>query len=269
MATPPFLLWDNRYFASGATLSASSEAAGCPAANAANWRPFDRWRAGGTSSPAWLKVDLGVGKTGDADTLILAAHNLASCGANSVILEYSDDGSSWATVDGCDPSTWKDEWPITLALTRVGEHRYWRVSIAGTLTKAPEVGIAFVGVRLEFPRFPPSWDPYSRPDDTEWNTNAAGQPLGSNYVGSPKTMAVDLGALGALDADFWKRADGPAWDDDFDTYRRNGWFYWVPFLDREPYHAWLSRVVSAPSYSFVKIVGRRTAKLTLSCWVPS
>lgn len=268
MAQPPFLMFDSIFGKSSVTVSASSEAAGYPAANVADWRWDDRWRAGGTSSPAWVKADLGASSTSDADTLIIAGHNLATCGASAVTLECSSDGSSWSTVDALDPRTWKDEHPITLLLGSPGEFRYWRVSISGTLTKAPEIGILCVGLRLEVARLSPEWDLYGEDCDTEWNANVGGKMLGANLNAVSKAITLSLGAPGYIDDEFWKKTPGPNWDDDFVAHSRSKPFWFVPFIEREPYHVWLSRRNGPIASAFVNIVSRRTATLPMICFVP-
>lgn len=269
--TAPFLMWDSIFAAAGATVTASSEAAGYPASNVADWiwAGPHRWRAAGLTSPAWLAVDLGASCQRAADSIVLAGHNLVSCGASSVLVRRSADGVNWNTETTIDVAGWKDEIPITAQFSLVGPSRYWRLEISGTFTKSPEIGIATLGQRLEIPNLSPDLDPYSFEPQSSANRNRAGQFIGVEVTWKKKEFNLPFPDPGYLDTEFWKRSGGPNWDDGLIPHCAAGlpfWFAWN--LNREKFHVWLCRQNAMPSFRFVNLTSRRSGSFPVEAYLP-
>lgn len=124
----------------GAVITASSEDAMWPASALGNGLTYERWKP--TSVPAWVQFD--AGQPVECDYFGLAAHNLGTVGAVFAV-QYSDDGSSWSTVEAVQPA---DDKPVMLLFEPITA-RYWRI----TLTEAVGfIGVAYIGRVLEMQR---------------------------------------------------------------------------------------------------------------------
>lgn len=275
MAAKPFLLFDSifrrAWDTATANVTASTEASGYPAANAQDWRVYYKWRASNTTSPVYLSADLGAASTRTADTLVVGAHNLKTCGATTLKVQRSSDAVTWTDVTGAttDPSTWIDTWPITVQFTAPSAYRYWRVRIEGTLSVAPEIGIITLGRRLEFPTLDPSIDVYGEEPIVEAPRERGGAFLGVTRRAVSKSMTLAIPPIGYTNSLFWKTSAGPNWDTDFVPHTRRGELFWyAPFFSSEPYHVWLSALDGKYSLSLADVTTRRTGSIPITCWVP-
>jgi hypothetical protein len=145
---PPVILATN-LFSLGGTISASTTEAGYYAASLADGLEYTHWKAnaGGAQS---VTLDLGVGNAQAADALGVKKHNLKTVGA-TVSVESSDDGAVWTPrLAGFVPSTDK----ALLKTFASATARYWRIGLAGC-TAAPQMAVAVVGPRIDFP-YPPN-----------------------------------------------------------------------------------------------------------------
>nr|WP_297388276.1 discoidin domain-containing protein [uncultured Roseateles sp.] len=119
------------------TATASTEADGFDAANAANPLTYEFWRP--TALPAWWRLDAGAAV--DCDYIGVAAHTLGSSGC-TVYAEYSLDGTTWETLADVLPA---DDAPIMFLFAQTTA-RYWRVRVTGSTL--PSVGVVYVGKAL-------------------------------------------------------------------------------------------------------------------------
>lgn len=142
---PPFPLTHARIgyqsFCTPTNVTASSEAAGFPAADAVNPFTNEAWQP--ATLPATWSVDFGTGV--DSDYIGIAGHTLHTDKCTAKI-EYSTDAVTWTTLKDLSPS---DGSPIMLLFNNTTA-RYWRFSITG-LTP-PRIAVIFIGKALVMQR---------------------------------------------------------------------------------------------------------------------
>jgi len=175
------------------TVSASSAAAGFPAAAANNPLTYEFWRA--TSLPAWWKVDAGTSTS--VNYVGIASHTLSDSTA-TVSVQYSADNSSWTTVDSLTPA---DNSPIMFLFAPVSA-RYWRIYI--TAATVPSVGVVYIGTTLDMQRACYSGlSPIDMSRNTVIRTNVSegGQWLGRTIIRQGSSMSV---GFRHLDYDWYK-----------------------------------------------------------------
>lgn len=231
----PWLLTEN-IFEDG-TLTESSEAAGFPAENALDWRKFtaSRWKAGSTTPPLTLTVDLGSGNTASPDTLCLGGHNLKDAGARYKVQGSTDNFSS-STVDlfsSVTPATNVDAAKTWTAAA----YRYFRIYIdkaSGDFTVAPQIGIVTLGRRYELPYLPADFDPYSEEFERDIARNDFGDFLGCDYRYSKKTLAFSFDVLKSTEIN---PGSGLTLDSDITPHLRSKpcWISWNLDIDTSIY----------------------------------
>ena len=163
------------------TVTASSETAGFPAIAAANPLTYNYWKP--ASLPAWWKVDAGTPKP--VGYVGIASHDLGGV-SGTVVVEYSDDDSTWIEVDSHSPV---DDSPIMFLFEPITA-RYWRIVVSGT---APFVGVVYMGMPLEMER--PCFagiSPinFSRMTTIRPNVSESGQWLGRSIIREGSRMSV-------------------------------------------------------------------------------
>lgn len=173
----PFALFDNLAAAPGAVITATDTAAGFDPSSVATENTWQAWKAGDTSSV--LTVDLGAAKS--VDTFALAAHNLGTVGAK-VQVSHSLDGVSWTVL--ATSATLATGWPVAALASAPLSARYIRFAFdqSPLPSAAVVVGVAAVGLRLEFP----GWQApeFTRPRDAVTVEGQASQSLEGQYLGA-------------------------------------------------------------------------------------
>ena len=122
-------------------VTASSQAAGCPASDAVNIFTNEYWRP--NVMPASWTIDAGTGV--DTDYIGIAAHTLGTSGA-SLDIEYSTDGLTWTGMYSFAPA---DNAPI-MVIYATTTARYWRMTVAGPVS--PRIGVIYIGEMLQMQR---------------------------------------------------------------------------------------------------------------------
>lgn len=125
------------------TLSASTAAAGFPAASAQNDNTWERWKP--TALPATWRIDMGAARF--IDYFGIAAHDLKASGC-TVRAQYSTDDAAWSNAS--DIATPLTEEAIMLLFPKVSA-RYWRLLVAGAAVM-PSIGVIFMGSVLTMMR---------------------------------------------------------------------------------------------------------------------
>lgn len=126
----------------GASIVASSEAAGHPASNLSNWLTYERW--GADSTPQSASV---ADARSPVDYCGIASHTISDI-SGSVAVQYSTDaGQNWNTVAQATPA---DNSPILILFS---ERRAdaWRILVTGD-GGAFEIGILYIGKALAMQR---------------------------------------------------------------------------------------------------------------------
>ena len=174
--------WDNK--ATAANISASTAAAGYPAVNAVDPATWSSWLA--STSPSWIKADLGVSTS--IDSVGIAAHNLASSGAQ-VVVQQSPDDVSWNTVYIYNAVTDDD----VLILFPAVSARYWRLYLDFA---AANIGYISFSAKLAFPQTPiDSYTPlhHARKYTKMFNDSIKGVMLNNRVMAAGAETSVDLG----------------------------------------------------------------------------
>lgn len=213
----PTILFENIYEGiTTATLTATSEASGFPVENISNWRMATAYRWKATSSSA-QSIDLSFPVPSalhrDADTLVIAGHNLGTIGAAvEVFADATTIGST--SVATANPS---DDLAFMVQFTNPGNKRHWRVSLS-SMSDTPQIGIMAIGVRMDFEAgalF--DLDPYRRTAAANVNLNNSGTPIGVNVRAKQKRFALNYGTQdpGMTRDGFFAPSSGHTFDDDF------------------------------------------------------
>lgn len=162
------VLWRN--FAEASQLTASTSATGYPVAHVADSGTALAWRPTAATSNITLTRPGAVNCNG----IGIAAHNLASTGT-TVILEYSNNGTAWTTLDSYAALT-NDEVLFNFQFTSA---THWRLRFTGGI---PTIGVVMIGERLTFPSAPEdNYTPlnHARQYDKYFNDS-----LGGNFIGT-------------------------------------------------------------------------------------
>lgn len=134
---------------SGATVTASSTAAGFDPQNAATRTRSQKWKAGGTTS-VYLTMDClsAVTPTGVG----IANANFSAMG--TTLLRSSTDNASWTTILTLSGLTgWPtvdDTQDFVAAIVGASARRYWRLEWASA-SSAPYLGVFYLGAMSELP----------------------------------------------------------------------------------------------------------------------
>lgn len=174
------VLWDNK-FSSTAILNPTGGNR-INLTDPATWSVFAPGAAGPT-----VTYDLGTDQA--INCVGIAAHNMGTTGV-SVTIQYSTDNSSWSNAR-----------PTYAALTdedlifcfNVQTARYWRLNF---LNGPFVMGIAFGGLRLDFPHAPiDGYTPlhHARQYTKLFNDSIKGQFLGNRVVAAGAQTQVDMG----------------------------------------------------------------------------
>ncbi len=216
-------VYDTDFYADG-TISSDSETSGWPADNVKDWRISSgyRWKANDTTSPTYVRVDLGAGNTANPTTMIIQGHNLSSASARYKVM-YSSDNFSADNNDAFSEVTPTDN-KIQVQTFTATAARYWQVYIdkaAGAFAEAPQIGVIILGRRLELDvGIQQGFDVYGERIVSDMVRNEGGAPLGGNLRYVQKRFSLDYPDPGMSDADWFDRGSGLNFDDDFVAHLR-------------------------------------------------
>lgn len=151
----PCILYSNLFDLG--TPTATDTASGYSVSNITDWRPYTYW-VGNSAGTEAITVDTAA-TTSAADTLCIMGHNLYT--ATASVSLYSSTTGAWAgeeiqrltAATPTDDKLWMRTFTSAVA-------RYWQIRIT-TAAVAARIGIACLGSRLDFPRYPfGNFDPY-------------------------------------------------------------------------------------------------------------
>jgi len=171
----PVILSDN-LLARGTLTSPQGTDPNAPVSMVVDGRPYTRVKF--TDPGTWntIVVELPVAEA--CDTFALAGHNLTT--GDIINRYYSDDGTTW-TGAGAHTMTGSED-PIIFTTGTSAAHKWWRLAIntAASGNTTPEIGVAMIGTRLEFPAPPESpFVPEQITPVTEQTISKAGHLLGA------------------------------------------------------------------------------------------
>lgn len=214
----PVLLADSRFL--DGTPSATDTAAGYDVLNIRDLRTYTAWQAA-SAGTKYVSVDAGEPKPCDA--LAIVGHNLGTAAA-SVSVESSPDGSDWTErLAAFTPAT---DLPFLKVFTQTTA-RHWRMRIV-TAAVAPQIAVALLGGRIEFP-FPPE-SPHTPEQiriEAESSRSKAGHLLGTTVRFRPLTIRaawkfVPRSFIDGTIVPFWERYASSlapfVWAWDIDAY---------------------------------------------------
>lgn len=197
--TNPRILHDSRF--DDGTVVGSTEAAGFPAANIVEWRPYKEWRP--TAMPATLTVDAAVAKA--ADYALIWSHDLFTKGVTVEVRGSTDNFAASNVLLAT--KTPGDDKPFAVYFN-AQSFRYWRLRF--TTGTAPTIGIAAIGSRLVmFRPLGAGFDPSGREPKGVFSRSVAGHGLGRTlqYEDWSETLRFPDVTWAWLRGD-WE----PAWD---------------------------------------------------------
>lgn len=153
------------------TISASTEATGYPATNAASPFEYSYWQATSTAAQSLTLTFTAE----DVNFVGIAAHNLGTAGAT---VQVQNNPGSWTTIGPTMAPT--DDSPIGVILTDRTMTQI-RLNISG-MTVAPYIGVFYVCEVLEFPvkTYAGQGSPANMARSTEYMTN---ETLAGKYTG--------------------------------------------------------------------------------------
>lgn len=180
---------------------ASTTATGFDVLNLLDWRPYTKWQP--TALPATVTVDCGSAKS--ADYCVVWEHDLFTQGATLEVRGSTDNFSASDVLEATVTPT--DNKPFLLEFTSAS-YQYWRIRITGTTM--PTLGVAAIGVALEFPKgLTENFDPVGRMPKGVFNKSVAGMPLGRTVQYEEWAQSLSFQNLTWA----WLRSDWePAWD---------------------------------------------------------
>jgi len=182
----PRIAWDNLLMATGATVTASTEAAGYPAVAAYDWRTCTWWKPTATGAST-LTLVLASAQTVSAFGLY--GHDLGTF-ANTIKLDYSTDGgANWITAVATFTPTGTECVYKTFGATSA---QRWRVTVT-CATTVSKIGSLFIGTDLVMPQgLRSGWVPpqFARKPETTTSRSVNGQFLGRSVI--PMAGSVDL-----------------------------------------------------------------------------
>lgn len=258
----PFVLWEN-IFEDG-TITSTSEASGWPDDAIIDWFGMhsteSRWKAGSTSQPQSLTLDLGVGNTASPDTVVIGGHNLFSAGAD-VVVQWSTDNFSASINNAFTAITPTNDKVIAKTWTAVAA-RYWRVHIthASSFAVAPQIGIVTLGRRFTFPvGWQEGFDPYGESPKVDRSRNRFGGFLGGNLRYLHKEFEINYPGPGIAVSDL--NPSGVKFDTGFIPHARVNPFWYAWDLDTESQHCWLTIRDGDVSTPFFQSTSRRSLNI--------
>lgn len=125
------------------TLTATSAASGFDVDSLREYNTFERWQATSTATQV-ISITPATGTS--TDYLGISNHNFGTISA-TVTLQYSNNNSSWTTVEAFIPA---DDTAIMLLFADITAP-FWRVVIAGS-SAAPAAAVLFLGKTLAMQR---------------------------------------------------------------------------------------------------------------------
>jgi hypothetical protein len=194
----------------------------------------EKWyfKAGGPAPDAWLDWLPG------ADYLAVAAHDLADNDA-TIVLQYSDNGSSW--TDAHDPVTLLNNDTIYRTFD-FEAHDWWRINMSGGVSR---IGAVSFGKQVTLPGVRSGFNPIvlSKESEVLNQTSEGGQLIGKSVIRTGKKGSI---SLTNMEANF-VRQHWPLLSAAIET----GSFFFLAEDDNFPDEAvfcWSARGVNTPGY---------------------
>lgn len=214
----PHILWNN-LLDSPSVLTATSALDGHPADKLIDWRPYTYWMPTSTATQ-YITADCGSAKA--ADALAIYSHDLYTRGA-TVSVECSSDNFAGDVTAALAPFAVTGNGAIYKTFASLSK-RYWRIKIVN-LTGACYIGIACLGPRLTFDRYPlDGFDPAAEEPVAEDALSTDGQLLGSVNRHVQRSFSVPFSHLGES---WFTSTFKPAWDAHLGRHRPF-FFVWDP-----------------------------------------
>lgn len=198
--------YDTMLGAAGSTLTATSAAQGCEAANINNMIETNMWRASSLADPHYITFDADAGAGAGADYLVVYGHNLATCGA-TVVLQYSADNFAADINDAFVPEAPATDRIYLKEFPQTSQYRYWRLRITGH-TAVPYMTICVWGNSTELDYASTSFDPHSQDAKANVSLSYGGYVTGIHTQYVERSMALRFEdadeALYARVKDWWE-----------------------------------------------------------------
>ncbi len=188
----PTLFFDNLLADVGATVTASSTAAGYAVQNLYDWRSYTWWRP--SAMPANVTIDCGADR--QADYALVHTHNLgALMSVETINVQIRASTDNFAASDDLiatlTPLVEGDDAPLLAVFSTPQTYRYWRLVFVGAV--APSIAIAAIGQLFELPAYlSQGFDPLGRTLEGQGNINEKGQPLGRSVQFESWTQPIML-----------------------------------------------------------------------------
>lgn len=228
------LLYDSLLAKSGVTLTADSEAAGFPVANAADWLDHDAWKPAAVGTH-YIQAAFAAAQA--ADTLAIYGHDLATQGSTVNVKRY--DSGAWTQVATVTPSS---DGIVVLRWASVSDTQ-WRIEVVDA-NSTPYIAVAFLGAALVLPDAPIGFAPPLVPGvDASVNRAMNGALLGA----FERPKAADIKVHADLQTPSWIRS------------------YWKPFMQHaarkpfifcwdsanlaESWYCWCEKPLPQPEYT--------------------
>lgn len=183
--------WSTMLGAVGSTLAATSTAAGYAVASIYNMLEVNSWLSGGTTSPQYITLDLGVGNAATADYLAISGHNLNTIGA-TITLQYSTDNFAADVNDAFTGFAPSSDAALVKEFTAPADKRYWRLKISGTLSAAPQMNICIWGEKTELDYVTASFDPQAQEEDADISKSYGGYVTGVTVHSTERRMTLNF-----------------------------------------------------------------------------
>ena len=239
--TPPIIAWRN--LATGATVTASSEADDGAALNAVDQATYDYWVP--AEAPAWIQIDLA--ESAEIECIGVAAHNIATQGASLTFQQW--DGAEW--VDVIRAPTGTEDNTMFALLDPPVQGDSFRFALSGVAA----IGVLWLGPVLRMQRnLYQGHTPVVFGDDSESKVNRSAR--GANIIG---VSEVRRGRQTSIEVDNlsapWVRDNLTGF---IRHYNRGEPFFWAWHVDKYPddvAYCW------APMGESVRIPNSGTANL--------
>ncbi len=225
----PILLFDNRF--NDGVPTATDTAAGYSVLNVRDLRTFTYWK-GNSPGTKILRVDCGSAKS--ADCLGIMKHNLATVAA-TISVEGSSDNFVADSVTALAGFTVTNNKAILKPFAASVQKRYWQLTLTGC-TAAPQLAIAMIGAKLQFP-FPPAsaYVPYRESVEADSKMSKGAHVLGTVVRYKPGKIAAKFAHLSR---DFVFNTYAPFWDGHASDMKP---FFYAWDLDAFPGHVFFGK----------------------------
>ena len=198
----PIILAENRLL--DGTLAATDTAAGYDVLNITDLRPFTFWEAA-SHGTKYITVNCGSAKK--ADSIAMIGHNLYTADAD-VSVECSSDNFAADTTVALAAFTPTSDRAFMKTFTERNK-QYWRIKIV-TAATAAKIGVALIGTRLDFPRYPAAnFDPCPERINGTAARSKAGHMIGATLKNISHEIRVEFRSLTPTWVDNTFR---PVWD---------------------------------------------------------